>query len=157
VFGFLFFIKDGKYILKTCEITEMWDKDSKIDETELATESTKIPSVHNKYLKIFMEERLRLIQLKTELKKKRRVLFEYYLGELDQSELEAIGREQFYKKLLKNEVDMYIDSDDMLIEISHKIALQQEKVDYLESILKSINNRGFQIKNAIDWNRFITG
>jgi len=143
--------------MKTSEITEMWDKDSKIDETELATESTKIPSVHNKYLKIFMEERLRLIQLKTELKKKRRVLFEYYLGELDQSELEAVGREQFYKKLLKNEVDMYIDSDDMLIEISHKIALQQEKVDYLESILKSINNRGFQIKNAIDWNRFITG
>jgi len=62
--------------MKTSEITEMWDKDSKIDETELATESTKIPSVHNKYLKIFMEERLRLIQLKTELKKKRRVLFE---------------------------------------------------------------------------------
>ena len=108
-------------------------------------------------MKIFLAERVRLFQQKAELKKKRRVLLEYYLGELDQSELEELGRDQFYKKLLKNEVDLYIDSDDMLTDISLKVTLQQEKVDYLESIIKSINNRGFQIKNAIEWNRFITG
>jgi len=38
-----------------------------------------------------------------------------------------------------------------------KTSLQQEKVDYLEAILRQINNRGFQIKNAIDWNKFISG
>lgn len=143
--------------MKIEDITSEWDKDCKLDETELGTESAKIPSLHNKYLKIFMSERLRLIQMKSEMKKKRRVLLEYYLGELDQQELQELGRDQFYKKLLKNEVDLYIDSDDMLTEVSLKVALQQEKVDYLESIIKSINNRGFQIKNAIEWNRFITG
>jgi len=143
--------------MKVEDIQSEWDKDCKLDETELGTESTKIPTLHNKYLKIFMAERLRLIQMKGNLKKTRRTLFEYYLGELDREELAELGREQFYKKLLKNEVDLYIDSDDALTEISLKVALQQEKVDYLESILKSINNRGFQIKNAIEWNRFITG
>jgi hypothetical protein len=143
--------------MKVEDIMEQWDKDCKLDETELGNESTKIPTLHNKYLKIFLAERVRLFQQKAELKKKRRVLLEYYLGELDQSELEELGRDQFYKKLLKNEVDLYIDSDDMLTDISLKVTLQQEKVDYLESIIKSINNRGFQIKNAIEWNRFITG
>jgi hypothetical protein len=143
--------------MKVEDIMASWDKDSKLDETELATESTKIPTLHNKYLKIFLAERVRLFQMKADLKKKRRVLLEYYLGELDQEELKELGRDQFYKKLLKNEVDLYIDSDDLLTDISLKVTLQQEKVDYLESIIKSINNRGFQIKNAIDWNRFITG
>ena len=143
--------------MKVEDIMASWDKDSKLDETELATESTKIPTLHNKYLKIFLAERVRLFQMKADLKKKRRVLLEYYLGELDQEELKELGRDQFYKKLLKNEVDLYIDSDDLLTDISLKVTLQQEKVDYLESIIKSINNRVFQIKNAIDWNRFITG
>ena len=143
--------------MKVEDIQAEWDKDCKLDETELGAESAKIPSLHNKYLKIFMAERLRLIQMKGSLKKTRRTLFEYYLGELDREELAELGREQFYKKLLKNEVDLYIDSDDALTEISLKVALQQEKVDYLESILKSINSRGFQIKNAIEWNRFIAG
>jgi hypothetical protein len=38
-----------------------------------------------------------------------------------------------------------------------KIAVQQEKVDVLESIIKSIKDRGFQIKNAIEWERFKVG
>jgi hypothetical protein len=95
--------------------------------------------------------------MKAELKKKRRVLMEYYLGELDRDELDELGRDQFYKKLLKNEVDLYIDSDDLLTEVSLKVALQQEKVDYLDSVIRQINNRGYQIKNALEWNRFITG
>ncbi len=143
--------------MKIEEIMEMWNKDSKIDETELATESSNIPVIHNKYLKIFMAERVKLFSAKADLKKKRRLLLEYYLGELDEEELKELGRDQFYKKLLKNEVDLYIDSDDALTEQSLRVSLQEEKVNYLEAVLRQINNRGFQIKNAIDWNRFITG
>ena len=143
--------------MKIEDIMEMWNKDSKIDETELATESSNIPVIHNKYLKIFMAERVKLFSAKADLKKKRRLLLEYYLGELDEKELKELGRDQFYKKLLKNEVDLYIDSDDALTEQSLRVSLQEEKVNYLEAVLRQINNRGFQIKNAIDWNRFITG
>ena len=61
------------------------------------------------------------------------------------------------KELLKNEVELYVDSDDALTEHSLRVSVQEEKVNYLEAVLRQINNRGFQIKNAIDWNRFITG
>ena len=143
--------------MKIEDITSLWDKDSKIDETELGSESTKIPQIHNKYLKIFMGERVQLIRLKASQKRTKKLLTEYYLGELDREELESLGRDQFYKKVLKQEIDTYIESDDMMIEAILKTSLQQEKVDYLEAILRQINNRGFQIKNAIDWNKFISG
>jgi len=143
--------------MKIEEIVSLWDKDCKIDETELGDESTKIPVIHNKYLKIFIGENAQLKRMYAQRFKLKRKLSEYYLGELDKDELEEIGREQFYKKLLKNEIETYIESDDEFIEANLKIALQEEKVHYIEAILKSINNRGFQIKNAIDWLRFTNG
>jgi hypothetical protein len=143
--------------MKIEEIVSLWDKDCKIDETELGDESTKIPVIHNKYLKIFIGENAQLKRMYAQRFKLKRKLSEYYLGELDKDELEEIGREQFYKKLLKNEIETYIESDDEFIETNLKIALQEEKVHYIEAILKSINNRGFQIKNAIDWLRFTNG
>ena len=143
--------------MKIEEIVSEWDKDCKMDETELGDESTKIPVIHNKYLKIFMGENAQLKKLFAQRAKLKRRLLEYYLGELDQEELEELGREQFYKKLLKNEVETYIESDDEFIELNLRLALQQEKVNYLEAVIKSINNRGFQIKNAIEWLRFTNG
>lgn len=143
--------------MKIEDIVSQWDVDCKIDETELDREATKIPKLHNKYLKIFMGERVVLFKLKAENKRLKKTLIEYYLGELDREELEELGRDQFYKKLLKNEIDTYIESDDLFIESTLKISLQGEKVDYVEAIVKSLNNRNFQIKSAIDWNRFLQG
>ncbi len=143
--------------MKIEDIVSQWDVDCKIDETELDREATKIPKLHNKYLKIFMGERVVLFKLKAENKRLKKTLIEYYLGELDREELEELGRDQFYKKLLKNEIDTYIESDDLFIESTLKISLQGEKVDYVEAIVKSLNNRNFQIKSAIDWVRFTQG
>ena len=143
--------------MKIEDIVAQWDKDCKIDETELGTEAAKIPNLHNKYLKLFMAERVVLFKMKAEYRKKKRLLLEYYLGELDRDELDQLGRDQFYKKLLKNEVDTYIESDELLIDVTLKVSVQEEKVSYLESIIKSINNRGFQIKSAIDWAKFTMG
>jgi hypothetical protein len=143
--------------LKIEEIVSEWDKDSKIDETELSTEAVNIPKIHNKYLKIFMGERISLFRLKAEKNRVRKTLQEYYLGELDKHELEELGRDQFYKKLLKNEIDVYIESDDLYIETTLKVAMQQEKVDYIERVIKSLDSRGFAIKNAIDFMKFTMG
>jgi len=143
--------------MKIEDIVSEWDKDCKVDETELGEEAVKIPKLHNKYLKYFMAERVQLFRMKAENKKLRKTLLEYYLGELDREELKELGRDQFYKKLLKNETDTYIESDDAFIEQTLRVSMQQEKVDYIEAIIKSLNNRGFQIKSAIDWYKFTNG
>ena len=143
--------------MKIEDIISEWDKDSKIDDTELGAESTKIPAIHNKYLKVFMAENVQLKRMIAQRNKLKMKLMNYYLGEMDREELEQFGRDQFYKKLLKTEVEMYIESDDVFIDMNLKVVMQEEKVNFLENVLKTINSRGFQIKNAIDWLKFTHG
>ena len=143
--------------MKLEDIMAEWDKDSKMDETELGEESSKIPVKHNKYLKIYTAEKFVYHKLRSEYKRTKRRFLEYYLGEMDREELAEIGRDQIYKKILKNEVETYIESDEMMIDVTLKLAMQEEKIQYLDSVIKQINNRGFQIKNAIDWMKFTMG
>jgi hypothetical protein len=58
---------------------------------------------------------------------------------------------------MKNEVDLYLQSDKDIITTNIKVVNQQEKINFLEEVLKNINQRNFQIKNAIDWRKFVNG
>ena len=143
--------------MKFEEIQKLWTSDCNIDETELAQESVKIPQLHNKYLIFYSNEKLRFKELKflfTGLVKRKR---DYYSGRMSAEELEAADWEPFQYKLLKADVQEYIDADDNVIESKKLLALQEEKVNYLESIVKSLTTRGYLIKNAIDWKRFTEG
>jgi hypothetical protein len=59
--------------------------------------------------------------------------------------------------ILKSDIPMYMDADPEIIKLSLKIGLQQEKLELLESIIKSFGNRGYNIKAAIDWQKFTMG
>ena len=63
----------------------------------------------------------------------------------------------FNLKILKQDVDKYLKSDDELIKLDQKVTYVQSVVDYLDRTVKIISNRGFQIKNAIDWRKFTSG
>ena len=143
--------------MKFEEIQKLWSSDCEIDETELSQESVKIPQLHNKYLILFHDERLRLRTMKFDHSKLLKVKREYFSGRMDETELEAYDWEPFQYKLLKADIQEYIDADDDIIEGKKKISLQEEKVEYLESVVKSLSTRGYLIKNAIDWKRFTEG
>ena len=143
--------------MKFEEIQYQWTLDCEIDETELSQESVKIPQLHNKYLILFHDEKLRLRTMKFDHSKLLKVKREYFSGRMDETELEAYDWEPFQYKLLKADVQEYIDADDDIIEGKKKLSLQEEKVEYLESVVKSLTNRGYLIKNAIDWKRFTEG
>ena len=50
-----------------------------------------------------------------------------------------------------------MDADLDLIKLLSKVDYYQVMISYLDSILKNINNRTYQIKNAIEWQQFIRG
>ena len=60
-------------------------------------------------------------------------------------------------KILKQDVPIYLDGDKELIESQHAVEYHKAMVDHAEKMCKMLNNRGFQIKNAIDWKRFMEG
>ena len=143
--------------MKLEDIHNMWSEDCDVDRTELGEESLKLPKVHSKYLRVFSEERLTLKKLEEERKEFVKLKYDYYRGFLSEEDLKANGWVPFQLNVLKTDVPMYIEADQEMIKINLKLALQQEKVSTLEAIIKSISNRGFLIKNAIEFEKFKVG
>ena len=139
------------------EIQAQWSKDAPVDRTDLASEASIIPQMHSKYFKIFSVERLLLRKLEQESKQLWKDLWEYYQGNFDYEELKERGWDQINQRILKSDLNIYIDSNQNWIDNNLKVAYQKEKVDFLEAIIKSLNNRGFNINAAIQWEKFKVG
>jgi len=144
--------------LKIDDVVGMWQKDCKIDETELSLESLNVPALHAKYLKIYSTQRLKLRSLNLKKKELKVKLGDYYKGDLNNPEdLKEIGREPWPKKVLKQDLYDYVEGDVDMIALNTKIVYQEEFVDVLTEIVKNINGRGYVIKNSIDFLKFSMG
>jgi hypothetical protein len=143
--------------MKLEDIQVLWEKDCQIDRTELGEESLKISQLHSKYFKLFSAERLSYKKMEKDFKELARIKFEYYNGVLSHEELRNYGWDPFSLKVLKSDLHIYIDSDKDIAEARLKMDLQKEKIDFVENIIKSLNSRGYQIKSAIDWEKFKVG
>ena len=138
-------------------ILELWSEDSKLDRTELSDEALKIPSLHHKYYQIYVRERLQLRAIEAELKKLKLEKYEFFTQGPNE-ETQKLGWKLPAKGLiLKQDIPMYMDADKEIISISLKIGMQQEKIELLESIIKSFQYRGYNIKSAIDFEKFKMG
>ena len=136
------------------ELQALAEKDLKINDTELDLESLKTPQLHNKYMKFHNQYTNLLKKAEQDLARLTREKWEYYTGKADPS---VYQQKPFNIKLLKPDVDKYLKSDDDLIKLEQKVTYVQSVVDYLDRTIKIISNRGFQIKNAIDWRKFTSG
>lgn len=139
------------------EILESWEKDCLIDRTELAEESLKIPSLHSKYLKLLSAEKLKLKKIESDYKQLKLDKYEFFSQGHNEETMQKGWKLPAKGMILKSDIPMYMEADADIINSTLKISYQQEKVETLEAIIKSVMNRGYQIKSAIDWNKFIMG
>jgi hypothetical protein len=136
-------------------IQKMWEKDSKIDIDNLHTESLNIPVLHAKYFDLY--NTINLLKKKAEQQKKniRHERYEYFTGKADP---DAYIENPFPKKIRDKEtLQGYLDSDERLSQVSLKVDYYDTMILYIDSILKMISNRTYQIKNSIDYMRFQSG
>lgn len=143
--------------MKLEDIQQLWEHDSDIDRTELGEESLRIPQLHSKYFKLYSNERLVLKKYQADYKQLYKDKFQYYNGTLDEETLRERQWEPNPLKILRTDIPVHIDGDKDLQLIQMKIDIQEEKITFLESAIKSLTNRGFQIKAAIDWAKFQNG
>ena len=146
--------------MKLEDIQELWTSDCVLDDVQLDLESKRIPELHNKYYKIFSDEKLRLVKFESRKKELSRLKWLYYTGKIDRDSLDNMGWKPFeldIKSRNKVDLDRFLESDKDMIDIQEKIAYQKEKIEYLESIIKTVVNRNFLIKNIIDWRKFTSG
>ena len=140
------------------QILNYWETDSVIDSTEPGKELLKIPTLHNKYLKILVKHRLAVKRLNFEYSRMRKIKEEFYNGSLSKEELDEYGWEPFLLNIkTKMGVEKYLDSDDDLIKILNKKIHHDESISVCESILQELKSRTFQLRDYISWERFIGG
>jgi len=139
------------------EIMDLWEKDTKIDKTELGDESLNIPKLHSKYYNILIKERLILRKLESDMKILKLDKYEFLTQGPNEETRDKGWRLPPKGMVLKSDIPMYMEADKDVVELGLKIGLQQEKIDFLESIIKTIINRNFVIRNGIDWQKFTMG
>lgn len=143
--------------MKLDEIHELWKTDSQIDNTEIGEETLKISKLHHKYYQILVNERFLLKSREAELKKLKLDKYEFFTQGPNEETNKKGWKLPAKGIILKSDIPMYMDADDEIIQLSLKIGIQQEKIDLLESIIKSIMNRGYNLKVFVEWQRFING
>lgn len=139
------------------EIMQNWSEDSVMDQNNPAGEQVKVGKLHSKYFQMLNFEALRLQSMMGQQKRLTLQKTEHYMGVLPKEDLDANGWQPYKRTILKTDVPNYVAADKDVIDFNLKIAMQKQKVAALEDIIKQINNRGYAIRNIIDWAKFSNG
>jgi hypothetical protein len=137
------------------KLQEMWQKDSVMDPDNLHDESLKIPQLHSKYYTIYNTITLLREKARETYNKVRLERYNYYTGK---APAEVYVEEPFpYKVREKDAIQRHMEADDRLNKIDMKIRYYDTMLKFLEEIIKTVSNRTFQIKNAIEFMKFTAG
>ena len=137
------------------KIQEMWEKDSQIDPDNLHDESLKIPQLHSKYYTLYntitlLREKARGTYNCIKLER-----YNYYTGK---ATAEEYAENPFpYKVREKDAIQRHLEADEKLNTIDMKMRYYDVILKFLEEIIRNISGRTYQIKNAIEWQKFQSG
>ena len=137
------------------QIQEMWERDSRIDPDNLHDESLKIPQLHSKYYTLYNTITLLREKAREQYSKVRLERYNYYTGK---ATAEVYAEEPFpYKVREKDAIQRHLEADDKMNKVDMKIKYYDIMLKFLEEIIRNISGRTYQIKNAIEWNKFQAG
>ena len=137
------------------KIQSMWAEDAKIDPDNLHDESLKIPQLHSKYYTVYNTIKLLREKATDQYNKIRLERHNYYTGK---APAEVYVEEPFpYKVREKDAIQRHLEADDKMNKVDMKIKYYDIMLKFLEEIIRNISGRTYQIKNAIEWNKFQAG
>ena len=129
-------------------------KDLKMNMECLNDESINVSGQHGKWLGFALDETAKLALLRSKQKQMKLQKWNYYLG---RGTAEEYKKRPFGLKVLKGEVQQYIDADQEYRNLEDKIAVKEAIVDFLDGAVRAITNKQWNIKNAIEFLKFKNG
>ena len=126
-----------------------------IDDEDLHQQSYKNQIIKPKWLDYKSKYRMLMFQTKTQHKRLYREKWEYYGGKAD---AKVYAEKPFGGRIsTQDKMKVYVESDDDVINLEAKIKYLDQMLYWLDQVMKQISNRGFQVKSAIEWEKFING
>lgn len=145
------------------ELNSEWIMDSNIDPSDLGNESLKTPRLHQKWSWYLLEEKKQLYSLVHKLEQRSIVWEMWLLKTMTESERQDYNTNGFAlppfsdKRILKPDVEKNLNTIDEIAKMKIRIGVQNDKIDFIKSILAMVSNRSFQIKDAISWFQYTSG
>ena len=125
-----------------------------IDEDNLDQESYKNQRIRPKWLEYKNHFEGLLILAKRNhqiLYRKKRM----YYGGKDEDKVYAA--KPFDLKVLKTDLQMFINTDEEILDAQGKIQYYESIIRFIDGTIHSIDTRGWDIKNSIEWKKFLAG
>ena len=136
-------------------LQELWKKDSEIDTDKYGEESIRIPQLHQRYMEFFNTFSLMKKEREGEMRGMVRQKWIYYKGKAPAKIYKDTPFD--FKLTTKEEINMFIESDEEVRKLQYKIDYIEQTIFFLDGVLRQLNSRNYQIKNAIEWERFQSG
>ncbi len=136
-------------------LQDKWKEDSVIDPDKYGEESVRIPQLHMRYMEFYNTFSLMKKDRESEMKALVRDKWIYYKGKAPT----AVYKEMPFdlKLTTTDEIRMFIAGDDEIRKLQYKIDYIEQTIFFLDGVLRQLNSRNYQIKNAIEWERFQSG
>lgn len=131
------------------------EEDSKIS-INLYDESLRQINLHSKWIIKLSNAKKEYRQLKQNKDSVYLKLWKFYQQKMSQS-FQTQYIVGFSEKVLKSDVDKYIEADEAWIKIKETVQNQYALVELIEDMMEGIKARGFAIKNAIEIKKFENG
>lgn len=127
-------------------------------DNNLADEALRGSELHFRFMGIYNLARKAERRTRREVKTLRRTLMDYYRGFLNskQQALANLGRGPCEMALSKDEINFYVESDPIMLDLLDLHHECEEWVSDCEMILEQINKRGYAIKTALTYLQYRT-
>jgi hypothetical protein len=136
-----------------------WSKDTVIDASSMEKELLKISYLHSKYLNIMSYHRHVIRKLENDYKDMKELRRDYYQGHTDLDTLNKYGWEQYQGNAItmRTAQEEKLSTDPHLTKILLKKVVHEEIVAYCETVLKSLNNRTWDLGNYVKYLQYTKG
>ena len=142
------------------EIKNEWEKDCEIDDIELDKSSLEVPKLHAKYQDLLSSKILVMKQYQFKYDTLLKNKWLWYNGKMSQEQIKELGWSDDPLdglKVMKNDLQIFYNSDKDIQELNAKIEYLKVTIDYLKECMQNITWRHQTIKNTIDWRKFMAG
>ena len=134
-----------------------WSSDTSIDATSMEKETLKISFLHSKYLNIRAYHNILLRKMEADYKLLKGLREEYYQGHLTKEDCDERGWAYMQHVLSNPQITRKLDTDPELNKMLLKRIAHEEIVSYCDVVLKSLNNRTWDLGNFIKYQQLTLG
>ena len=126
-------------------LRKLAEADIKITTDNVLQKSIDRPIIYHKYLDIFIVQTRKYRKMKIDVNQMYGQLYKKYKfdGNIALSN--------------KSEVEAFINNDEVYIKLLHSLNIQETIIIYLEKLLDTIKSMSFDIKNFIEFQKFLGG